>query len=51
MLTCLGAMDLMKLAEEKLGKVRAEELRPDLEQLASDLEKLRSASVDVEDAP
>ena len=44
-------MDLIKQAEEKLGKERAEEIRSEIEQLASDLEKLRTTPVDVDDAP
>lgn len=44
-------MDLIEQAEEKLGKERTEELRSEIEQLASDLKKLRAAPVDVEDEP
>jgi hypothetical protein len=39
------------IAEQKFGKERAEELRDDLEQLAADLEKLRAAPVEIDDAP
>jgi hypothetical protein len=44
-------MDLMKLAEEKLGKERALELHADIQQLAGDIEKLREEPLEVEDAP
>ena len=42
-------MNLQQTAEEKFGRERAEQLRPDLEQLALDLEKLRSIESDVSD--
>jgi len=44
-------MDLFKEAEEKIGKIRADELRPDIEQLDRDLQKLRSTPVELEDEP
>jgi hypothetical protein len=47
-------MDLLKEAEDKLGKERAAELRSEIEQLADELEKLRSAALEVlevEDEP
>ena len=44
-------MNLQEIAEQKLGKARAEELRSDIEQLAAELEQLRSAPVEVEDEP
>jgi hypothetical protein len=44
-------MDPFKTAEEKFGKERAEQLRKELEQLAADIEKLRSVALDVDDAP
>jgi hypothetical protein len=47
----LKSLSVFDTAEEKFGKERAEELRPDIEQLVSDLEKLRSVPLDVEDAP
>ena len=42
---------LTTLAEEKFGKERAEELRPDLEQLVADLQKLHSVTVEPDDHP
>ncbi len=44
-------MSLHDTAEEKFGKARAEELRSELEQLAVEIEKLRSIPVDIEDEP
>ena len=44
-------MDLKHSAQDKFGKDRAEELRSDLEQLADDLQKLRSTPVELEDEP
>ena len=44
-----GQMDLYKQAEEKFGKDRAEELRPEIEQLVADLQKLRSFTLEIED--
>ena len=40
-------MDLLKEAEGKLGKARAAELRSEIEQLADELDKLRSAALEV----
>jgi len=42
---------LTSRAEEKFGKERIEQLRPDIEQAASDLEKLRATSVEIDDEP
>ena len=44
-------MSLHDTAEEKFGKARAEELRSEIEQLAVEIEKLRSIPVDIEDEP
>jgi hypothetical protein len=47
-------MDLLKKAEGKLGNERAAELRSEIEQLAAELEKLRSAALEapeVDDEP
>ena len=44
-------MNLQEIAEQRLGKDRAEELRSDIGQLAAELEQLRSAPVEVEDEP
>ena len=44
-------MSLQDTAEEKFGKARAEELRSEIEQLAVEIEKLRSIPVDIEDEP
>ena len=44
-------MDLFKIAEEKFGKERAEQLRPEIEQLAAEIEKLRSVPLDIDDEP
>jgi hypothetical protein len=44
-------MDLFNEAEEKIGKTRADELRPDIEQLDRDLQRLRSTPVELEDEP
>jgi hypothetical protein len=44
-------MDLFKEAEEIIGKTRADELRPDLDQLEKDLQALRSTPVELEDEP
>ena len=38
-------------AEEKFGKERADELRPELEQMALQLEKLYASRVEFEDEP
>jgi hypothetical protein len=39
-------MEYFKAAEEKLGRDRAEVLCSDLEQLSSDIERLRSVALD-----
>jgi len=44
-------MDLIKKAEDKFGKDRAEELRPDLELVMSEIKKLRSVDLDTGDEP
>ena len=44
-------MDPFKTAEEKFGTERAEQLRRELDQLAADLEQLRSVPLDTDDAP
>ena len=44
-------MNLQQSAEEKFGKERADQLRSEIEQLAEELQKLRSATVDIDDAP
>ena len=44
-------MNPQETAEQKLGKARAEELRSDIEQLAADLQKLRSTPLELEDEP
>ncbi len=44
-------MSLHDTAEEKFGKARAEELRSEIEQLAVEIEKLRSIPLDIEDEP
>jgi hypothetical protein len=42
-------MDIFREAEEKFGKQRADELQSELEQLASEIEKLRSVALDIID--
>ena len=42
---------LTSRAEEKFGKERAEQLRSDLQQVAEDLEQVRSASLENDDEP
>jgi hypothetical protein len=42
---------LTSRAEEKFGKERAEQLRSDLQQVAEDLEQVRSASLESDDEP
>ena len=42
---------LTSRAEEQFGKDRAEQLRSDIEQAAADVEKVRAASIEVEDEP
>jgi hypothetical protein len=44
-------MNLQERAEEKFGKSRAEELRPDIEQLSVEIDKLRSVLLDIDDEP
>ena len=44
-------MNIQQTAEEKFGKERAAELRSEIEQLAEELESLRSAAVDFDDGP
>jgi len=44
-------MDLSKEAQEKIGKIRVDALRADIEQLANDLQALRSTPVELEDEP
>ena len=45
------AKGLTSRAEEKFGKDRATQLRSEIEQASSDIEKLRAAEVEVEDEP
>jgi hypothetical protein len=44
-------MDLKDIAKEKLGSERADELSQDLQQLAEDLERIRSFRIELEDEP
>ena len=44
-------MNFQQAAEEKFGKERAEELRPEIEQLQADIDKLRSMPLDFDDEP
>jgi len=44
-------MTFQQAAEEKFGKDRAEELRLEIEQLAAEIETLRSIPLDLEDEP
>jgi hypothetical protein len=44
-------MDLQKLAIEKFGADRAEELRQDIQLVAEDLEKLRTVEIGLDDEP
>jgi hypothetical protein len=44
-------MNLQEAAEEKFGKDRAGELRFEVEQLAVEIEKLRSVPLDIDDEP
>jgi hypothetical protein len=39
------------LAEEKFGKERTEQLQGDLEQLASDIERLLEVALEIDDEP
>jgi len=41
----------MARAEEKFGRLRAEELRSDIEQVAADLSELVSAKIEFDDEP
>jgi len=45
------SMDAFKIAEDKFGKERGEQLRSEIEELAAEIEKLRSVPVDMEDEP
>ena len=42
---------LLSRADETLEKERARQLRPDLEQAAQDIEKLRAVPLEVDDEP
>ena len=42
---------LQRLAEEKFGRARAEELRKDIRQMAGELEALSACKVGFEDEP
>jgi hypothetical protein len=44
-------MDLFKEAEQKIGKIRVDALRADIEQLDKDLQTLRATPVELEDEP
>ena len=44
-------MDLLKEAEEKIGKIRVDELRADVNKLDNDLQALRSTPLELEDEP
>jgi hypothetical protein len=44
-------MNLQQTAEEKFGKERAEELRSEIQELTAEIEKLRAATVDINDKP
>jgi hypothetical protein len=44
-------MNLQQTAEEKLGRVRAEELSSEIKQLIAELEQLRSVSLEIDDEP
>jgi hypothetical protein len=44
-------MNFQQAAEEKFGKERAEELRPEIEQVHADIDKLRSLPLDFDDEP
>jgi len=44
-------MNLQETAKEKFGMARAEELRSEIEQLTTELEKLRSVPLDIDDEP
>ena len=42
---------LTSRAEEKFGKERTEQLRAEIQQMASEIEQLRKTSVEIEDEP
>lgn len=44
-------MDLHDIAQDRFGKSRAEELRPEIEALAEDIRKIRSVAVEQDDEP
>jgi hypothetical protein len=44
-------MNLQQIAEAKCGKERAEELRFEIRQLASEIERLRTEELDIDDEP
>jgi hypothetical protein len=44
-------MDLHDAAQDKFGKTRAEELRPEVEVLAEDIRKIRAVTVEQDDEP
>jgi len=44
-------MNLQETAEEKFGRMRAEELRSEIQQLTTELDKLRSVSLEIDDEP
>ena len=44
-------MSLQQKAEEEFGGERAAQLRAEVEQLATDIERLRSAALDTDDEP
>ena len=45
------AAELLQRAEEKLGKERAEALRPDLRQMANELAALQACELEFDDEP
>jgi hypothetical protein len=44
-------MDLYDAAQDRFGKTRAEELRPEVEVLAEDIRKIRAVTVEQDDEP
>jgi hypothetical protein len=44
-------MDLHDAAEDRFGKTRAEELRPEVEVLAEDIRRIRSVTLEQDDEP
>jgi hypothetical protein len=46
-----GSMDLFHTAEDKFGKLRADDMRDEIEQLESEIDKLRSAPLTIDDEP